>query len=128
MNILPYKVRATSTFLTAHAGLLAPLDLMNRLQLGACVDQHFPQPKSNRGFKPSRYVQTFMLMQHKGGKHLDDVRSLKEDQGLRAVLPIADFPCASALGQWLHRLGQEADILSCVSQAVSYTHLTLPTK
>lgn len=116
MNILPYKVSTTSTLLTARAGLLAPLELMNRLQLGACVDKHFPQPKSNRGFKPSRYIQTFMLMQHEGGKHLDDVRLLKEDQGLGAVLPVADFPCATTLGQWLRRQGEHADILSSVSQ------------
>ena len=77
MNILPYKVSTTSTLLTARAGLLAPLELMNRLQLGACVDKHFPQPKSNRGFKPSRYIQTFMLMQHEGGKHLDHEHKAK---------------------------------------------------
>ena len=89
MDILPYKVDTTSTLLTPRAGLLALLELMKRLNLSACVDKHFPHPKSNRGFKPSRYVQTLMLMQHGGGMHLDDVRLIKEDQGLRAVLSLS---------------------------------------
>ena len=116
MDILPYKVDTTSTLLTPRAGLLALLELMKRLNLSACVDKHFPHPKSNRGFKPSRYVQTLMLMQHGGGMHLDDVRLIKEDQGLRAVLSIADFPCATALGQWLRRQGQQVDKVSPVSK------------
>ena len=105
MNILPYKLATTNDQLTSRAGLLAVADLMASLELAERVDAHFPQPKSNRGFAPSAYVQTFMLMQHEGSFHLDDVRHLADDAALRSVLNLDTIPQASSLGAWLRRMG-----------------------
>jgi len=53
MNILPYKLTTTNDQLTSRAGLLTIAQLMQSMQLGEHIDQQFPQPGSNRGFKPS---------------------------------------------------------------------------
>ncbi len=76
MTILPYKLDTTNDLLTSRAGLLTTDQLMASLSLAERIDQHFPQPKSNRGFKPSKILKTFILMQHEGSFHLDDVRHL----------------------------------------------------
>lgn len=109
MNILPYKLATTNDQLTSRAGLLAVAELMASLQLAEHVDRHFPQPKSNRGFSPSVYVQAFMLMQHEGSFHLDDVRHLTEDAALRSVLNLDTHPQASSLGAWLRRMGSHKE-------------------
>ena len=57
--------------LTHRAGLLSIAHLMDSLSLAERIDQHFPQPKSNPGYRPSEFVETLILMQHEGSFHLD---------------------------------------------------------
>ena len=83
--ILPYKLKTTKDQLTSRAGLIAVVQMMESLELSSRVDNVFPQPQSNRGFKPSVFIQTLMLMQHEGSFHLDDVRHLKNDHALRTL-------------------------------------------
>lgn len=110
--IVPYKLARTNDKLTSRAGLLTIAELMTRLQLSARIDQHFPQPNSNRGFKPSAYVQTLLLMLHEGSVHLDDVRHLRDDDALRAVLNLKTIPQPSSLGAWLRRMSDNPDSFS----------------
>ena len=116
MKILPYKLATTNDKLTSRAGLLTIAQLMESLQLAERVDAHFPQPKSNRGFKPSIFVQTFILMQHEGSFHLDDVRHLSDDQALRTVLDLKNIPHASSLGAWLRRMGDNTESFSALQE------------
>jgi len=109
MTILPYKLATTNNKLTSRAGLLAIAQLMESLQLSERIDKLFPQPKSNRGFKPSVFIQTFILMMHEGCFHLDDVRHLRDDQALRMVLDLKTIPQASSLGAWLRRMGDNKE-------------------
>jgi hypothetical protein len=109
MNILPYKLATTNDKLTSRAGLLAIAQLMETLQLSERIDQLLPLPNSNRGFKPSVFIQTFILMLHEGSFHLDDVRHLSDDEALRTVLDLKDIPQACTLGAWLRRMGSNKE-------------------
>jgi len=113
--ILPYKLDTTNDLLTSRAGLLAIAQLMDSLSLAERIDQHFPLPKSNRGFRPSE------LMQHEGSFHLDDIRHLQDDEALRTVLDLNTLPKATTLGDWLRRMGGQPQINDAwvkVNQAV----------
>ena len=57
--------------LTHRGGLLSIAHFMDSLSLTEPIDQHFPQPKSNPGYRPSEFVETLILMQHEGSFHLD---------------------------------------------------------
>jgi len=78
---------------------------MDSLSLAERIDQHFPQSKNSRGFRPSEILKTFILMQHEGRFHLDDVRHLQDDEVLRTVLGFNKLPSATTLGSWLRRMG-----------------------
>lgn len=108
--ILPYKLDTTNDLLTSRAGLLATAQLMDSLSLCERIDKQFPQPKSNRGFRPSEVIKTFILMQHEGSFHLDDVRHLQDDEALRSVLGLNKLPKATTLGNWLRRMGGQPQI------------------
>lgn len=112
MNILPYKLATTNDHLTSRAGLLTIAQLMSTLKLSERFDRAFPLPKSNRGFKPSQFIQTLILMQHEGSFHLDDARHLEEESGLMAVLGIKTIPKAGSIGAWLKRMGEESSVQS----------------
>ena len=74
---------------------------MESINLSERIDKYFALPKSNRGFKPSVFIETLILMQHEGSFHLDDVRHIHDDEALRAVLGLDKIPQAGSLGNWL---------------------------
>ena len=113
---IPYKLATTNDKLTSRAGLLAIAELMTTLQLAERVDHHFPQPKSNRGFKSSVYAQTLLLMLHEGSVHLDDVRHLSDDHALRTALNLKTIPQPSSLGAWLRRMGANPESFSGLTE------------
>jgi hypothetical protein len=118
MKILPHKLTTTNDQLTSRAGLPAIAQVMQQLRPGGHIDQQFPLPGSNRGFKPSEYLETLILMQHGGSFHLDDVRHLHDEEGLRSVLGLESLPKAGALGGWLRRTGKQTEAFCLPGQAV----------
>jgi hypothetical protein len=119
--MLPYKLDTTNDLLTSRAGLLATSQLLESLNLAERIDKHFPLPKSNRGYPPSMFIQTLLLMQHEGSFHLDDIRHLQDDEALREVLGLKTLPSATTLGDWLRRAGSDfeiGDAWVAVNQAV----------
>ena len=123
--MLPYKLDNTNDLLTSRAGLLATAQLLESLNMAERIDQQFPLPKSNRGFAPSIYIQSLLLMQHEGSFHLDDIRHLRDDEALREVLDLKTLPSATALGDWLRRMGKVAkvdDAWVAVNQPLASPH------
>ncbi|MFT7388985.1 MAG: hypothetical protein ACI8VC_002247 [Candidatus Endobugula sp.] len=54
--MLPYKLDTTNDLLTSRAGLWVIAHLMESLKLDERIDQHFPQPNSNRDFQSSEFI------------------------------------------------------------------------
>lgn len=113
MDILPYQLSTTNDLLTSRAGLLCIAQLMDSLGFTDWVNTHFPAPKSNRGFQPSVFVNAVMLMLHEGGRCLDDLRYIRDDEALRVLLGLSQVPESDSLGDWLRRQGQ-AGVLATV--------------
>jgi hypothetical protein len=41
-----------------------------------------------------------------GGRSLEDTREIRDDEGLREILPpLEKFPSSDAMGDWLRRMG-----------------------
>lgn len=116
MNILPYKTDTTNDLLTSRAGLLSIAELMNSLGLADRIDACFHKPGSNRGFQPSVFIETMILMQHEGGFHLDDVRHIQEDKALQTLLGLEQIPQAASLGNWLRRMGKHCQWKTALKQ------------
>lgn len=106
MNMLDYKLRITKDKLTSRGGLVL-VDTINR-QIGLTnkIDQHFKKPGSNRGFQPSSFVYSLLLMFLEGGQCLDDLKHIRQDQALRSVLGLGKVPSSDTMGDWLRRQGQ----------------------
>jgi len=107
MNILPFELATTNDLLTSRAGLVCVAELMKSLGFSRLVDQHFPIPGSNRGFKASVFVNSLVLMLHDGGECLDDLRHLRGDTALRDLLEFKSVPQSDSTGDWLRRQGQQ---------------------
>jgi len=106
MNILTHKLSTTDELLTSRGGLLAIGTLMEKLDLTNIINKHFVQPKSNRGYKPSVFVNSLVLMHHEGGIRLDDLKYLKKDEAISKLLDLTNIPQPDSVGDWLRRTGR----------------------
>ena len=104
-TVLPFKIETTKDTITAHAGLALVGELAVGLGILEAVDTCLPKPGSNAGYKASEYVFPLVLMLNGGGRSLEDSRVIRQDEGLREILPLARIPSPDAVGDWLRRMG-----------------------
>jgi hypothetical protein len=84
------------------------------------VDKSLPAPGSGAGYRASEHVLPLVLMLNGGGRSLEDLRQIREDDGLREVLELKRMPSADASGDWLRRggLGGGLEGLGAVNRRV----------
>jgi hypothetical protein len=61
-TIFPFKIEITREKLTARGGLALMAEYNHGIGLRELTDRYLPEPGSNRGFKPSVFVDTLVLM------------------------------------------------------------------
>ena len=104
-TVMGFKLERTEEALTAHGGLALMGEYNNKLGLRSFVDACLPTAGSNRGYAPSVFVESLVLMLQGGGRCLDDLRGLEKEEGLMALIGRETIPDASTVGDWLRRMG-----------------------
>lgn len=105
-GVLPIKIERTDEPLIARGGLILPYECAWALKLPALIDKELPDPGSGHSYKPSVFVMPLVVMLHGGGKKLEDLREIREEEALREVLQIEEFPASCTMGDWLRRMGE----------------------
>jgi hypothetical protein len=105
-KVLPFKLEVTRDTITSHAGLALLGEFCVGMSLAAVIDRCLPKAGSGAGYKGSEYVFPLVLMLNGGGRSLEDMRVIRDDSGLRQVLPLGRVPSSDALGDWLRRMGE----------------------
>ena len=85
-TLLPFKLEITKENLTAHSGLALMAEYNKSIGLKGLVNRHVPGPGSHRGFNPSVFVNSLVLMFQGGGRSLEDLRELKYEEGLMSLI------------------------------------------
>ncbi len=104
-TIFPFKLEITGEKLTARSGLALMAEFNHGIGLRELTDRYLPSPCSNRGFKPSVYVDSLVLMLQGGGRSLEDIRELKYEEGLMKLIDIDKIPDPDSVGDWFRRMG-----------------------
>jgi hypothetical protein len=104
-TIFPYKIETTRERLTAHGGLALMAEFNHGIGLRDLTNQYLPAPGSNRGFDPLEVVDVLVLMLQGGGKALEDLRELKNEEGLMELIGRDKIPEPDSAGDWLRRMG-----------------------
>jgi hypothetical protein len=102
-TIFPFKMETTKEKLTAHGGLALMAEFNHGIGLRELTDWYLPAPGSNRGFDASVIVDTLVLMLQGGGKSLEDLRELKNEEGLMELIGRDEIPEPDTVGDWLRR-------------------------
>jgi len=85
-SIFSFKIETTKERLTAHGGLALMAEFNHGIGLRELTDRYLPTPGSNRGFNPSEIVDAVVLMLQGGGRSLEDLRELKNEEGLMKLI------------------------------------------
>lgn len=104
-TIFPFKLGITKEKLTAHGGLALMAEFNHGLGLRELTDKYLPPPGSNRGYKPSVFVNPLVLMLEGGGRSLEDIRELEEEKELMKLIGECNIPDPDTFGDWLRRMG-----------------------
>ena len=104
-TVFPFKLERTAETLTAHGGLALMAEYHHGLGLRVLTDQYVPGPGSHRGYAPSVFVETCVLMLQAGGRCLEDLRGLEREAALMALIGQEALPDPDTLGDWLRRMG-----------------------
>lgn len=104
-TVLPFKVEVTKDTITAHAGLALLGEFAVGLGVLGALDRDMPKPGSGVGYGASEHIFPLLLMLNGGGRSLEDSREIRQDEGLREILPLDKMPSSDATGDWLRRSG-----------------------
>jgi len=112
-SVLDFKIERTKEQLTAHGGLALLAEYNHGMGLRQLSDQHLPAPGSHRGYAPSAFVESLILMLQAGGQSLEDLRELEQEAALTFVslsrtmkLVGRDLlPDPDTVRDWLRRMG-----------------------
>jgi len=104
-TVFPFKIETTRERLTAHGGLALMAEFNHGIGLRELTDQYLPAPGSNRGFDASVIVDALVLMLEGGGRSLEDLRELKNEEGLLRLIGRQEIPEPDTVGDWLRRMG-----------------------
>src|SRR4030066_1194807 len=104
-TIFSFKIETTKERLTAHGGLALMAEFNHGIGLRELAGQYLPGPGSNRGFGPSEIVDAVVLMLQGGGRSLEDLRELRNEEGLRKLIGRDEIPEPDTVGDWLRRMG-----------------------
>ena len=104
-SIFPFKIETTKERLTAHGGLALMAEFNHGIGLSELANQYLPASGSNRGFDPSEIVDTVVLMLQGGGRSLEDLRELKNEEDLMKLIGRDEIPEPDTVGDWLRRMG-----------------------
>ena len=108
--MLPFKIDLTRDMITPHAGLALVGEFAVGLGLLKSVDTYLPTPGSGAGYHPSEYIFPLILMLNGGGRSLEDTRQIRDDEGLREILPLERIPSSDAFGDWLRTMGSSGGL------------------
>ena len=111
-TILPFKLETTEQKITSHTGLALVAEAAVAVGLPNAFDGEFPAPGSNRGYTPWQFGRACILMLSGGGRYLDDLRELANDEALRETIDL-EVPSPDATGDWLRRAGAAAGDAGC---------------
>jgi hypothetical protein len=104
-GILRFKIEHTEELITPRSGLALFAEVIRTLKVDQKVKNAFPVPGSNRGYEVWSYIEPLLLMLEGGGRHIEDLREIRDDETLRRLVGLGRMPSLSTFGDWLVRAG-----------------------
>jgi hypothetical protein len=109
-GIFPFKLEISQEEITPRSGLILYAEALRALKIKERAERYFPKPGSNRGYEAWRFIEPLVMMLYGGGRHIEDIREIRDDEALRGLLGMEKMPSLSTYGDWLVRMGKDAGL------------------
>lgn len=104
-TILNFNLESTDEKLTPRVGIAIFGEYLKGLKLESLCNSNIPLTKHAKGYTPFEFIYPLILMLHSGGRVLDDIKEIRLDTALGALLKMKNIPTASAFTKYLHKHG-----------------------
>jgi hypothetical protein len=104
-TLLGIKLERSEEKLTSLAGLVVMEEMARARGLWEMVDKEFEAPGSGRGYKASEVIKPLVWLLSAGGRSLEHLRELREEQEVLSKLGLERIPDGGTTGDWLRRHG-----------------------
>lgn len=91
---------------TPRAGASLLVELYRRAKIGETADKVLPAKRTAKGLTQGEMVESFVLLSALGGECLEDMKQLRDDEGLGAILGYR-MPAPETARQWLDKFHDE---------------------
>lgn len=105
--LLPFKLETTKDNITPHAGLGIFGEFLYSQRISEIIDKVLPKRKSSQSYSASVFALPLLLTMHGGGRHIEDIREIANDEALCELLQIDTVPTSNATGNWLRFIGSK---------------------
>ena len=108
-TILNYKLETTNEKLTPRTGVVIFGEYLKGLDFKNIVNTQIEPSKHHKAYDPFDYIYPLILMQHSGGRVISDIKEIRMDEALKAILKIKEIPTADAVIKFLHKMGETGE-------------------
>lgn len=122
-RILSFQFKQTREKITDRGGLAIIDEFIQFLGIRNQIEIEYPRQGSNRGIMPYEYIRTLIYHFIDGGRYLEDIRDIQDDEGFRKLVGIETLPSPDSMGDWLRRqgsLGREHYLQRILERTVAY--------
>ena len=102
-TILNFNIASTSEKLTPRTGVAIFGEYLKGIGIKKLCNTNLPLAKHPNGYTPFEFIYPLILMLHSGGRVLDDIKEIRQDTALGALLKMDNIPTASAFTKYLHK-------------------------
>ncbi len=109
-TLMPVKLERMEPKLTARSGLFLYAEFMKCFGVDRWILEYMPRPESGKGYDSLTFIKPLSMTLYGGGTCIDDMKEIREDDGLRKAGGIKTVPSPSAQGDWLKRVAERGGI------------------
>jgi len=108
-TILNFKIKTTTEKLTPRTGVAIFGEYLKGMDFKNIVNTEIEMSKHHKAYNPFEYIYPLILMQHSGGRVIDDIKEIRMDEALKTILKIDKIPTADAIIKYLHKMGSDGE-------------------
>jgi len=105
-TILNFNIESTNEKLTPRTGVAILGEYLKGMNLEQICNSEINSSTHHKAYSPFDYIYPLILMQHSGGRVIDDIKEIRMDEALKTILKIDTIPTADAIIKYLHKMGK----------------------
>lgn len=105
-SILNFKIEKTNEKLTPRTGVAIFGEYLKGMNFEYFCNSEIKSSAHHKSYNPFDYIYPLILMQHSGGRVIDDIKEIRMDEALKTILKIDTIPTADAIIKYLHKMGK----------------------